>query len=165
MLHLARNADYAMRVMLEVAAHPEGRISTSEVARRQSLPYQFLRKLVQTLVSHGLLISERGVRGGLSLARRPEEISMLDVINAFGFPGLNDCTSRPPQCDRRDFCAAYPVWVETQQSIENTFARALLSDLIKRQAILERTCPSAGKGEVALQAASTKGRPVRPNRC
>ncbi|KKK48999.1 hypothetical protein LCGC14_3139510, partial [marine sediment metagenome] len=60
MLRLSRNADYALRLMLEVGGHAQGLLTTAEVARRQEIPFEFLRKIARTLVSNGLLVSERG---------------------------------------------------------------------------------------------------------
>lgn len=138
MLQLSRKTDYGLRLLLEVAAHTEGPISTAEAASRQQMPYEFLRKVAQTLVSQGLLASERGVRGGLSLARPAETITVLEIVRAFQSPSLNLCTIDPPRCDRRDICAMYPVWVEAQSEVERVLSGTRLSSLIGRQATLAR---------------------------
>ena len=138
MLQLTRKADYGLRLMLEVGGSPNGTTTTTEVVQRQPIPYEFLRKVAQTLVSHGLLVSERGVRGGLTLARPAEAISVLDVVRAFGSPALNLCCTDPPHCDRRDICAVHHVWVEAQSEMERVLGGSLLSSLIDRQAMLDR---------------------------
>lgn len=136
MLHLTRKADYGLRLMPEVAAHTEGAIRTADVARRQGIPYEFLRKVAQTLVSNGLLASQRGVRGGISLARPAKEISVLDIVRAFGAPSLNRCTIVPPRCDRRASCPIYPVWVEAQKEVDRILGGTSVSELVERQAEL-----------------------------
>jgi Rrf2 family protein len=141
MLQLTRQADYGLRLTLEIAAHTEEAIRTAEVARRQQIPYQFLRKVAQTLVSSGLLTSERGMRGGLSLGRPAEEITVLDLVRVFGSPSLNRCTSDPPRCDRRALCAVHPVWAEAQNQVEQVLSGARLSDMVARQAALDRGRP------------------------
>jgi Rrf2 family protein len=123
--------------MLEVGASG-GAITTIEVARRQQMPYEFLRKVAQTLVSRGLLSGERGSRGGLSLRRPAESITVLDIVGAFGSTSLNRCTADPPCCDRRDTCAVYPVWVKAQKETERVLAGFRLSELVERQAELAR---------------------------
>ncbi|NIQ77055.1 MAG: Rrf2 family transcriptional regulator, partial [Anaerolineae bacterium] len=60
MMELTRKADYALRLMVEVGVRSQGAVRTSDVARRQGIPYEFLRKVVQELVAEGLLISRRG---------------------------------------------------------------------------------------------------------
>lgn len=138
MLQLTRKADYGLRLMLEVGGSPSGTTTTAEAAQRQQIPYEFLRKVAQTLVSHGLLVSERGVRGGLTLARPAKTISVLDIVQVFGSPALNLCCTDPPHCDRRDTCAVYPVWAEAQRQVEGALSSASLSSLIDRQAMLDR---------------------------
>ncbi len=144
MLQLTRKADYGLRLMLAVGGSPSDTTTTAEAAQRQQIPYEFLRKVAQTLVSHGLLASERGVRGGFTLARPAQTISVLDIVRAFESPALNLCCTDPPRCDRRDICAVYPVWVEAQIEVERVLGGCRLSTLIKRQAMLDRR--GAGRG-------------------
>jgi Rrf2 family protein len=141
MFQLNRRADYAVRLLLEVGLNPQGFLATAEAARRQQMPYEFIRKVAQTLVSSGLLVSERGMHGGLSLGRPAEEISLLDIVRAFGSPALNRCTTDPPRCDRRASCAAHPYWVEAQNQVEKILSGARLSALVERQAVLNRGRP------------------------
>ena len=153
MFQLTRKADYGLRLMLEVGGSPGGATTTAEVVQRQQIPYEFLRKVAQTLVSHGLLVSERGVRGGFTLARPAETTSVLDIVRAFESPALNLCCVEPPRCDRRDICAVYPVWVEAQIEVERALSNASLSSLIKRQAMLDRR----GAGRQATRRAVLAG--------
>ena len=62
MLQITRKADYAVRLMVEVAAHSGESVTTAEIAESQAMPYQFLRKVAQVLSAKGLLASERGGR-------------------------------------------------------------------------------------------------------
>jgi Rrf2 family protein len=139
--------------MLEVGGSPRGTTTIAEVVQRQPLPYEFLRKVAQTLVSCGLLVSERGVRGGFTMARPAKTVSVLDIVQAFGSPAFNHCTTDPPHCDRRDTCAVYPVWVEAQIEMERALSNASLSSLIKRQAMLDRR----GAGRQATRRAALAG--------
>ena len=140
-MEITRQADYAVRLTLEAAAHGEGLVRTADVARRQQMPYEFIRKVAQILVSSGLLTSERGMRGGLSLGRPAEEISLLDIVRPFVSPALNRCTIDPPRCDRRESCAMHPVWAEAQNQFEKILSGARLSDMVERQAALNRGHP------------------------
>lgn len=141
MFQLNRRADYAVRLLLEVSGHPQGYLATAEAARRQQMPYEFIRKVAQTLVSSGLLVSERGMRGGLSLGRPAEAISLLDIVRPFDSPFLNRCTIDPPRCDRRASCVVHPVWAEAQNQVEKILSGARLSDMVERQAALNRRRP------------------------
>lgn len=133
MTELTRKADYALRVMVDVATHKNGAVTSAEVARRQEVPYQFLRKIVQALVTAGLLVSQRGVGGGLSLARAPETISVLDIVRITDPIALNRCTYEPPRCVRWPRCAVHSVWVQAQLAVERILAEARLSEIVQRQ--------------------------------
>jgi Rrf2 family protein len=107
MLQITRKADYAVRLMMEVAAHPGETVSTAQVAKRQDIPRQFLRKVAQALTTDGLLVGERGGNGGLILGRPADQITALDILRAVDVLAVNDCTISPDSCQRRAMCAAY----------------------------------------------------------
>ena len=138
MLRISRQTDYGLRLMVEIASNDCGPIATIEVAKRQDIPYQFLRKVAQSLVAAGLLVSERGTGGGLSLARRPDAITVLDIVGSLETVALNDCTLKPPRCDRRDRCAVFPAWSRMQTLIESELNSVTLSELAEGQAGLSR---------------------------
>jgi Rrf2 family protein len=133
MLHISRQTDYGLRLMVEIASQDESPIPTIELARRQDIPYQFLRKVAQSLVAAGLLVSERGTGGGLSLAKPSDSVTVLDIVGSLETIALNDCTIVPLRCDRRDRCAVFPVWARTQTLIEDLLGSVTLSELAKKQ--------------------------------
>lgn len=149
MLQITKKADYAVRLMFEVGAHPGGAITTAEVAKRQEIPYQFLRKVAQMLVARGLLVSERGGKGGLRLARPPEAISVLDILQALDLPPLNDCSTNPNNCKRRAICAAFPVWYEAQLEVDRVLGGTPLSKLIRTHRALEARTTVLQTGQTA----------------
>lgn len=132
MLELTKRADYAIRLMVEIAASPDFSLTTAEVARREDIPYQFLRKVAQNLVGAGLLNSSRGGRGGLSLAHPAQTISLLEVVRAVEEPAISRCVIDPSVCTRRNRCVIYPVWRHIQHEMERAMDEVILSDLAKR---------------------------------
>jgi len=149
MLQITKKADYAVRLMVEVGSHSGRAITTAEVAQRQDIPYQFLRKVARTLANRGLLISERGGKGGLTLARASEEISVLDILRALDLPPINDCSVDPDNCPRREICAVFPVWFEAQREIERVFGAARLSKLVRAHRALLARAAAAEPGQTA----------------
>ncbi len=136
MLHILRQTDYGLRLMVEIASNGCDPIPTIEVAQRQEIPYQFLRKIARSLIAAGLLVSERGTRGGLSLARSPDSITMLDIVDSLETVALNDCTFDPSRCDRRARCAVFPLWTRMQTLVERLLGSITLAELAKKQAKL-----------------------------
>ena len=163
MMRLTRKADYGLRLMLEVAA--AGRITgTAEIAQRQDMPYQLLRKVALALVRSGLLASERGARGGLSLARPAETIPLLDIVTVLDSAAVNRCTADPPTCDRRHICAAFPVWLDVQRRVEDALRSVTLAYLVARQAEIDRRSagPAKGRRSDAGDSAGKRARPRKP---
>ena len=73
--------DYGLRALIELAGHyGQGLLQSSEIASRQSIPEPYLDQLLTTLRKAGLVRSSRGPRGGHSLAKEPEAISVTTVI-------------------------------------------------------------------------------------
>src|SRR5512139_427392 len=94
-MQITRQADYAVRAVLYLAQlGAEQRAATSQIAQEQSIPPSFLAKIVSQLSVAGLLQTSRGARGGVSLARSPEQISLLEVVEAIDGPILlNECVA------------------------------------------------------------------------
>lgn len=79
---LSQSVDYALRAVVHLAFHdPEPR-TTEAIAEATLVPRAYLSKVLQSLVRAGLLHSQRGIHGGMNLSRPPEEITVLDVVNA-----------------------------------------------------------------------------------
>jgi len=154
MLELTKKADYALRLMVEIAASAESTLTTSEVASREEIPYQFLRKVAQDLVAAGLLNSSRGSHGGLSLAHPAQTISLLEIVRAVDEPAVSRCVIDPAACTRRYRCVIYPVWRRLQREMERGMEAVLLSDLAERhRAILPAAADtgSTTRGRMALK--------------
>jgi Rrf2 family protein len=125
-MQITRQADYAVRAMLYLAQlEPDKRASTGQIAREKSIPPSFLAKIVSQLSVAGLLQTSRGARGGVSLAKPAETISLLDVIEAIDGPILlNDCVGDVITCDFDDNCPLKPVWCDAQKMLLDHLSKA-----------------------------------------
>ena len=74
--------EYAMRGMLALAAGDGRPMTTRQIADTMKVPRSYLSKVLQSLVRAGLVHSTRGLKGGFVLARPPEELNMMDILNA-----------------------------------------------------------------------------------
>lgn len=83
MLAITSKSPYAVRALAELArSGGAGPVPIGEIARRREIPVQFLEGLFATLRRAGVLTSQRGVKGGYSFARPPEELTVLEVVEA-----------------------------------------------------------------------------------
>jgi Rrf2 family protein len=86
-MKLSRTITYALQAALRLArAEPGVPIPCSQLAREDRLPERFLLQILRCLVTHGLLQSSRGVDGGYFLSRKPEQVTLLDIVEAFDNP-------------------------------------------------------------------------------
>ncbi len=118
-MQITRQADYAIRAVLYLARlGTTQHAATSVVAKEQHIPPSFLAKIISQLSIAGLLHTSRGARGGVTLARPPQEISLLDVVEAIDGPILlNQCVGDPGDCIFKGDCPLHPIWLESQEAL------------------------------------------------
>src|SRR6187551_338099 len=87
MISITTKSPYALRALAELArSGGSGPVPIGELARRRNVPVQFLEQLFATLRRAGILRSQRGVKGGYSFARRPQEITVLEIVELLDGP-------------------------------------------------------------------------------
>ena len=118
-MQITRQVDYVIRAVLYISKLEEAqRAATSQIAKEQHIPPSFLAKIISQLSIAGLLQTSRGARGGVTLARRPEEISLLDVVEAIDGPiALNECVTDEGACSFGDDCPLRPIWCDAQDEL------------------------------------------------
>ena len=138
-MQITRQADYAVRAMvylaqLESVAQKESdkRAATSKIAQEKGIPPSFLAKIVSQLNVAGLLQTSRGARGGVSLAKPAETISLLDVVEAIDGPILlNDCVGEMSTCDHDEDCPLKPVWCDAQKMLVEHLSKANFAQFVQ----------------------------------
>ena len=97
MIRLSRLTDYGIVLMAHLASREAGTTHNArEVAAEAGLPLPVVSKILKALARDGLLESQRGSKGGYSLSRAPEEITVPEMISALEGPiGLTECTQHP----------------------------------------------------------------------
>jgi Rrf2 family protein len=152
-MRLTRQGDYAVRVMVDLAAQPQhAPIPRAQIQARQDVPAAYLAKIVQALARAGLVRTLPGARGGVSLNAAPDAVTLLRVIEAIEGPiHLNRCVVAPGACPRDRFCSVHPVWVRLQALVTRELDAVTI-------ATLARPAPRAGAAEVAECLEPTRGR-------
>ena len=136
-MQITRQADYAVRAVLYLARLGQTeRAATSQVAQEQRIPPSFLAKIISQLSIAGLLHTSRGARGGVTLARDPEEITLLEVIEAIDGPiMLNECVGDSGSCTFDEECPLRPVWCEAQNDLVNRLRGTNFAQLLEQTAV------------------------------
>lgn len=93
MLKLSKKTDYALMAIQYMASKGTDRVvNTKEIAEEYKIPVELLAKVLQKLGKKGLIASQNGPKGGYVLAKPPEAISVLSIIQAIeGHVGITEC--------------------------------------------------------------------------
>lgn len=129
---LRQNTDYALRAMANLAfRYGEGAVSTRRISEEEGISYEFAAKIMQDLHAAGLVESTMGPKGGFSLARAPEDVTLLEVVSALqGEVCVNKCFLRNGPCRRRSYCAISSKIAGLQEYIEKYLSGITLGDLL-----------------------------------
>ena len=124
-LRFTSAADYAVRAMIHLACLPEERqVLRDEIAAAENIPSSFMAKILRSLVRGQLLRSARGVNGGFALSRTPDEITLLEIVEAIEGPlNLTDCSTRARPAGRAGVLIDYKVDRPTRTAITARKAR------------------------------------------
>lgn len=135
-MQITRQADYAVRAVLHLAKVGNAeRSATSTIAKEQNIPPSFLAKIISQLSIAGLLHTSRGARGGVTLARDPKDITLLEVVEAIDGPiQLNECVGNNGTCTFDDNCPIKPVWCDAQEELVTRLRGTNFADMLTQPA-------------------------------
>ena len=133
-MHLTLHADYALRVLLYLAARPERLVSTQEVSQAYGISKNHLVRVVQALGKHGFIEVRPGRSGGLTLARAPAEISLGQVFRV-AEPDFHlvECFDRKTNtCPIAPACGLKGILFEARDAFLAVLDKYTLADVTKR---------------------------------
>jgi Rrf2 family protein len=138
-LALTRRGDYAVRAALCLARQDgEGYVKIREVAAAMALPASYTPQVLRLLAEAGLAEARAGRDGGYRLTRSPDEIALLEVVEAAeGAFRLERCILRGGPCHWEQACAVHAAWSAAVQATRDSLARTTLADLVAADAKLE----------------------------
>ena len=123
MLAITSKSPYALSALVELArVGGSAPVPIGEIAKRRDIPVQFLEGLFATLRRAGILQSQRGVRGGYSFARPPQEITVLEVVELLeGELGA-------------DAEKSGPIWTDAIDAVKGVLGGATIADVAEKEA-------------------------------
>ncbi len=125
---------YALRLLVDLTEQENGRyITLREIAERQEISEKYLESIVKDLVRSGLLDGLRGKGGGYRLARVPEEINVMDVLQATeGSLAPVACLEEHSKaCSRSWDCRTLPLWKGLYEVVRNYLTGYTIRDLAR----------------------------------
>lgn len=142
MLRLSQTTGYAIK-SLGFLSESGGSVQTADIARNTAIPGAYLPKIIQALARGGLVVARRGIGGGVTLARPPREISLLQVVEAVEGPEwIGDCLLGLDDCTSMAACPTHTFWQRIRGEIIRELHGTSLDSIIAFRA---RACAGAGR--------------------
>ena len=134
-MKLSTRARYGTRALLDLAVQGSREpVSLKDIAKRQQISLQYLEQLMTPLIAAGLVRSVRGPKGGVLLAKSPEEIKLSEIIRLLeGSIAPVECVDNPKVCPRSELCVTRDIWKEVKKAMEGVLQTTTLQSLIERQ--------------------------------
>ena len=130
MIRITKQTDYGIVLLTHLAANPEHQYNAPELAAEARLPLPMVSKILKLLARESLLVSHRGVKGGYSLARQPEAISMAEIIAALEGPiAITECISVEGDCSHEPLCPVRSNWRRINQAVRTALAGITLAEM------------------------------------
>lgn len=131
-MQITRQTEYAIKTLIELGLVPNGQlISNKVISQRHDIPEEFLHKTIQMLSRAGLVVTQRGVQGGVRLARPLDAITIADVIEAMEGPiALNVCLSPGYFCSNMGNCKVREVLSKAQNAMMQELNQKSLADIV-----------------------------------
>ena len=135
-MRLSTRGRYGTRLMVDLAQHyADGPVPLAEIAKRQDLSAKYLEQLIILLKGAALIRSVRGRRGGYMLARKPEEISVGEIVETLeGRLSVVDCVLEPELCYRATECPTRDIWVGMTGMLKQQLFSLSLGDILGKAA-------------------------------
>ena len=121
MISVTSKSRYAVVALAELARSGTDPVPIGQIAERRGMPVQFLEQLFSTLRRAGILTSHRGAKGGYTLARPPDQITVLEVVQALdGVVG-------------EEGKEAGGIWADGVEALRETFRSNTIADIARRE--------------------------------
>lgn len=133
-MKLTSRIDYGLRAMLDLALHAGGGpVANHDISRRQRIPEQYLKQILPALRRTGLVQSTRGPTGGHRLARRPEEVTVAEILRALeGSLDILD-VGKTGKSGGESARILGPFWADLSRTVEGFLESTTLDDLCRRK--------------------------------
>lgn len=129
-MRLSRLTDYAVVIMAYLAGEPRMAHSAGEISGQVHIPLPTVSKILKSLTQSGLLVSQRGARGGYHLVRSPRQIALIEIIDALEGPmALTECSCHEQQCVLEADCAIRDQWRGINQRIRDSLSEITLAQM------------------------------------
>ena len=137
----SQTVEYALRAMVYLADHDRPR-TTTQIAEVTHVPVSYLAKVLQSLSRAGLVRSLRGLHGGFTLARDPDEVTIWDVVESVDPIRRIHFCPLGLQSHKNVLCPLHRRLDQALESVEDAFKSCTLADLLAEPTTSKPLCPT-----------------------
>lgn len=134
-MKISARTRYGLRILIDIAQHEadDAPRSIGAISKSQYITSAFISRLAVPLKRAGLIRALRGISGGLRLAKSPEDITLLEIMEALDGPvSIHKCLTKPKSCKRNKRCPARSIWTDLNTKIRDSLAAITLSKVMNR---------------------------------
>ena len=131
-MKISTKGRYGLRILIDLATHDPGKPRLiRDIAESQQISEKYISRLVIDLRRAKLVRSVRGINGGFHLAKAPEQITLLEILETMEGPiSVVDCVRSPEKCKRQSLCPARDIWQQLNDGIRELTAKITLDDIL-----------------------------------
>jgi Rrf2 family iron-sulfur cluster assembly transcriptional regulator len=143
----SRSSEYAIRAFVNLAQVADGKfVMVKQIAEQEEIPSHFLAKILQQLARKGLLRSSKGPTGGFSLRGSPEDITLLNIVDALdGLADYQKCASGLAECNDEMPCGMHDSWKALRERIIEYLESTSIADVVEALEIKRRALEKSSR--------------------
>jgi FeS assembly SUF system regulator len=131
MIRITKQTDYGIVLLTQMATQPERQYNAPDLAADAHLPLPMVSKILKLLTREGVLVSHRGVKGGYSLARHPQAVSMAEIIAALEGPiAITECVDEGGDCIHEQLCPVRSNWHRINDALHTALSGITLAEMV-----------------------------------
>ena len=134
-MRISTRSRYGLRLMLQLAQnYGRGPMQLNDISEKEQISLKYLGQIIIQLKAAGLVTSIRGAQGGYLLARRPKDITLLDIVQKLeGDANLIDCIDESANCNRSSECIVQEVWKSLSAELKKSLKKFTLYSILEKK--------------------------------
>lgn len=137
---ISNRCKYALKALIYIAKQDKAKsVLSSEISKDENIPKKFLENILRDLKNAQFLTSKRGARGGYKLNKKPEEVTLIEIIRLMDGPiALLPCVSLMyhqtcDTCMTEETCSIRNVFIEVRDATLDIYQKTTLACLVKKE--------------------------------
>jgi Rrf2 family protein len=128
-MQLSATSKYAIKILAFMSNNKSQKYSSKALSEELGIPYKYLTRIMTKLSKNGLVISTQGKYGGFSIAKKLNEIKVIDIVVVFDDNNNKKCIIEERDCNFEDKCIMHDNWQKPKCAIDDFFTKTTLEDL------------------------------------